>query len=180
MNRKDGKSLITKPPTDEERNIVEGFFNVSPEPPMDNASIRLQQRQITPVKANSKVDSNYIMFIHTTMRRWGIPRFTMDWDNHWDNRFNQTMTQFFLRVWKWGLVCNRFGVVAESEARSINMDVMILMAIYWRHSKSLKRYYKRGLTDGNGLQKDSEANTKRSALFRVIFSLLNYFYLILN
>ncbi|MBW0509314.1 hypothetical protein O181_049029 [Austropuccinia psidii MF-1] len=101
------------------------------------------------------------------MRRWGIPRFTMDWDSHWDNRFNQIMTQFFLCVWKWGLVCNRFGLVAESQARSINMDELILMAVYWQHAKSLKRYYKRGLSDQEGLQKDSEANTKRSILFRV-------------
>ncbi|MBW0485537.1 hypothetical protein O181_025252 [Austropuccinia psidii MF-1] len=77
----DGKSLVPKPPNDEEINIVEGFFNVSPEPPMENASIFLQQQQITPVKANSKVDSDYIMFIPTTMRRWGIPWFTMYWDN---------------------------------------------------------------------------------------------------
>ncbi|MBW0498434.1 hypothetical protein O181_038149 [Austropuccinia psidii MF-1] len=166
MNRKDAKSLVPAPPTEAERNTIEGFFNISPDPPLDNASVRLQQKQITLIQSTSKIDSDYLIFIHTTMRRWGIPRFTMDWDNHWDNRFNQIMTQFFLRVWKWGLVCNRFGVVAESEARSINMDEMILMAIYWRHAKSLKRYYKRGLSDEKGLQKDSAANTKRTALFR--------------
>ncbi|MBW0565653.1 hypothetical protein O181_105368 [Austropuccinia psidii MF-1] len=94
------------------------------------------------------------------MHQWGIPRFTMDWDSHWDNRFNQIMTQFFFRVWKWGLFCNRFGLVAESQAKSINMDELILMAVYWRHAKSLKRYYKRGISDQEGLQKDSEANTK--------------------
>ncbi|MBW0497079.1 hypothetical protein O181_036794 [Austropuccinia psidii MF-1] len=42
MNRNGGKSLVPKPPNDEERNIVEGFFNVSPEPPMENARIFLQ------------------------------------------------------------------------------------------------------------------------------------------
>ncbi|MBW0473936.1 hypothetical protein O181_013651 [Austropuccinia psidii MF-1] len=171
MNCRNAKSLVPNhPPTEAERQVVEGFFNISPEPPSDAASHQLQLKQITPIQHNSKIDTDYVVFIYPTMRRWGIPRSTMDWDSHWDNFFNQLMTQFFLCVYEWGLVCNIFGLVAESQARSINMDELILIAVYWRYEKSLKRYYKSGISDQEGLPKYSEANTKCLILFCVILT----------
>ncbi|MBW0509313.1 hypothetical protein O181_049028 [Austropuccinia psidii MF-1] len=41
MNRGNAKSLVPNPPTEAERQVVEGFFNVSPEPPSDAASHQL-------------------------------------------------------------------------------------------------------------------------------------------
>ncbi|KAI9612564.1 hypothetical protein H4Q26_007721 [Puccinia striiformis f. sp. tritici PST-130] len=91
----------------------------------------------------------------------------MAWDDNYDDRYNQIMGQFFLRVWKWGITFGRFGLVVQAEASKINMDELILMAIYWRHTKSLRRYYKRGAKGEEVLLSDQVKNTIRQALKRL-------------
>ncbi|KAI7957552.1 hypothetical protein MJO28_004647 [Puccinia striiformis f. sp. tritici] len=166
MRRRKATEPVPAPPTIHERDRIEGFFNVCDTPPNDSAGPRIQQREVVPIEGSPKVDNDYVQYIHATMQRWGISRFTMDWDQNWDNRFNQIMSQFFLRVWKWGLACNRFGLPAQHEASKINMDEHTLMAIYWRHCKSLRRYFKRGKKGGEKLAQDQTKNTARQSLKR--------------
>ncbi|KAH9473357.1 hypothetical protein Pst134EA_000429 [Puccinia striiformis f. sp. tritici] len=144
MNRENATALVPDPPSVLERRKIEGYFGVSPNTPSDSAGIQIQQRDLVEISSTPKIDQDYIDYIHGTMRRWGITRFTMDWNRHYNNRFNQIMCQFFIQVWKWGLAFGRFGPLVQNEAASLDMDELILMAIYWRHSKSLCQYYKRG------------------------------------
>ncbi|KAH9447745.1 hypothetical protein Pst134EB_021747 [Puccinia striiformis f. sp. tritici] len=166
MNREKGTSPVPPPPSALERRRLEGYFNVSPDAPADSAGIRIQQREVVSISSNSRIDQDYIDYVHGTMRRWGITRFTMAWDDNYDDRYNQIMGQFFLRVWKWGITFGRFGLVVQAEASKINMDELILMAIYWRHTKSLRRYYKRGAKGEEVLLSDQVKNTIRQALKR--------------
>ncbi|KAI7962702.1 hypothetical protein MJO28_000796 [Puccinia striiformis f. sp. tritici] len=144
MNRENATALVPDPPSVLERRKIEGYFGVSPNTPSDSAGIQIQQRDLVEISSTPKIDQDYIDYIHGTMRRWGITRFTMDWNRHYNNRFNQIMCQFFIQVWKWGLAFGPFGPLVQNEAASLDMDELILMAIYWRHSKSLRQYYKRG------------------------------------
>ncbi|POV96969.1 hypothetical protein PSHT_14847, partial [Puccinia striiformis] len=66
----------------------------------------------------------------------------------------------------WGLSTARFGLVAQHEARLMDMNDQTLMAIYWPHTKSLRQYYKRGKKGAKTLVKDQEKNTKRQSLRR--------------
>ncbi|POW12703.1 hypothetical protein PSHT_07998 [Puccinia striiformis] len=166
MNREKGTSPVPPPPSALERRRLEGYFNVSPDAPADSAGIRIQQREVVSISSNSRIDQDYIDYVHGTMRRWGITRFTMAWDDNYDDRYNQIMGQFFLRVWKWGITFGRFGLVVQAEASKINMDELILMAIYWRHTKSLRQYYKRGAKGEEVLLSDQVKNTIRQALKR--------------
>ncbi|KNZ48373.1 hypothetical protein VP01_5710g1 [Puccinia sorghi] len=155
---------VPDPPSLQERKRIEGYFESCDGPPGDNAGSRIPQRKITAIKGNSKIDTDYVQYIHATMRRWGISRFTMDWDQHWYNQFNQILCHFFIRVWKWGLAYNCFGLIAQKEAAQINMEDHTLMAIYWRHAKSLKCYYKRGKKGQQTLAEDQEKNTQLQSL----------------
>ncbi|PLW19785.1 hypothetical protein PCASD_20812 [Puccinia coronata f. sp. avenae] len=166
MNRENATEAVPDPPSVLERRKIEGYFGVSPDVPSDNAGIRIQQRELVPISSTAKIDQDYIDYVHGTMRRWGITRFTMDWDKHYDDRFNQIMCQFFLRVWKWGLASGRFGPLVQNEAANLDMDELTLMAIYWRHTKSLRRYYKRGQKGDEALVADQAKNTQRQSLKR--------------
>ncbi|KAH9444045.1 hypothetical protein KEM48_011159 [Puccinia striiformis f. sp. tritici PST-130] len=166
MNRENATALVPDPPSVLKRRKIEGYFGVSPNAPSDSAGIRIQQRDLVAISSTPKIDQDYIDYIHGTMRRWGITRFTMDWNRHYDDRFNQIMCQFFIRVWKWGLAFGRFGPLVQNEAASLDMDELILMAIYWRHSKSLRRYYKRGQKGDETLASDQAKNTQRQSLKR--------------
>ncbi|KAI9611955.1 hypothetical protein H4Q26_008045 [Puccinia striiformis f. sp. tritici PST-130] len=66
----------------------------------------------------------------------------------------------------WGLSTACFGLVAQHEARLMDMNDQTLMAIYWPHTKSLRQYYKRGKKGAKTLVKDQEKNTKRQSLRR--------------
>ncbi|KNE87922.1 hypothetical protein PSTG_18684, partial [Puccinia striiformis f. sp. tritici PST-78] len=111
LKREKGTSPVPPPPSALERRRLEGYFNVSPDAPADSAGIRIQQREVVSISSNSRIDQDYIDYVHGTMRRWGITRFTMAWDDNYDDRYNQIMGQFFLRVWKWGITFGRFGLV---------------------------------------------------------------------
>ncbi|KNZ64473.1 hypothetical protein VP01_1024g4 [Puccinia sorghi] len=165
MNRQSATDAVPDPPTVHERNWIKGFFDVSDILPTDNAGSRIAQCKVVPIQGTSKIDNDYVQYVHATMRRWGIPRFTMDWEKHWDDRFNQIMCQFFIQVWKWGLTCTRFGLIAQHEASRINMDNHTLMAIYWQHAKSLRRYYKRSKKGENmlNIQLTTVSNQKSTA-----------------
>ncbi|KNZ61928.1 hypothetical protein VP01_1335g5 [Puccinia sorghi] len=126
MNRLNATSPVPDAPYLLERRKLEGYFNVSLDAPSDSAGIRIQQRELTAISSNSKIDQDYIDYVHGTMRRWGIARFTMDWEKHYDDRYNQ----------KWGLAFGRFGPLVQQEAAQLEMDELILMAIYWRHIKN--------------------------------------------
>ncbi|KNZ45070.1 hypothetical protein VP01_8518g2 [Puccinia sorghi] len=104
---------VPDPPSSQERNRIEGYFESCDGPPGDNAGSRISQHEITAIEGNSKIDTDYVKYIHATIRQWGISCFTMDWDKHWDDRFNQILCQFFIRVWKWGLACNCFGLIVS-------------------------------------------------------------------
>ncbi|KAH9822267.1 hypothetical protein DFH28DRAFT_948170 [Melampsora americana] len=166
MNRETGTSPVPDPPSILERRKLEGFFDISPNPPSDTAGLQIQQRELVSITSNSKIDQDYIDFVHGTMRRWGITRFTMDWERHYNDRFNQIMCQFFLKVWKWGLAFGRFGPLVQNEAAKLEMDELVLMAIYWQHTKSLRRYYKRGKKGEEILTVDQAKNTQRQSLKR--------------
>ncbi|PLW25602.1 hypothetical protein PCANC_23299 [Puccinia coronata f. sp. avenae] len=119
--------------------------------PSDAAGLHLQQREVVPIEGNAKIDNDYVQYVHATMRCWGISCFTMDWEKHWDDFFNHIMCQFFIQVWKWDLSTSCFGLLAQCDANSINFDNHLLMAIYWRHSKSLHHHFKCSKKGGQAL-----------------------------
>jgi hypothetical protein len=114
MNCENAKDLVPDLPSVLKRRKIEGYFGVSPDIPSDSAGIRIQQRDLVPILSNAKIDQDYINYVHGTMRRWGITRFTMDWDKHYNDQFNQIMCQFFIWVWKWGLAYGRFGPLVQN------------------------------------------------------------------
>ncbi|KNZ64058.1 hypothetical protein VP01_10720g1, partial [Puccinia sorghi] len=142
MKRGVATDPVPDPPSSQERNCIEGYFESCDGPPGDNAGSRIPQCKITDIEGNSTIDTDY----------------------HWDDRFNQILCQFFIRVWKWGLACNRFGLIAQKEAAQLNMDDHTLMAIYWQHAKSLKHYYKHGKKGQQTLAEDQEKNTQLQSL----------------
>lgn len=62
--------------------------------PNDSAGIQIQQRKLVAILSTPKINQDYIDYVHTTMKNWGITQFTMDLDKHYDNRFNQIMSSF--------------------------------------------------------------------------------------
>ncbi|KNZ51999.1 hypothetical protein VP01_3734g5 [Puccinia sorghi] len=169
MKRGVATDPVPDPPSSQEHNRIKGYFESCDGPPGDNVGSRILQHEITAIKGNSKINTDYVQYIHATMRRWGISHFTMDWDKHWDNQFNQILCQFYIRVWKWGLACNCIGLIVQKEAAQLNMDDHTLMAIYWQHAKSLKHYYKCGKKGQQTLAEDQEKNTQLQSLKHVSY-----------
>ncbi|KAH9815209.1 hypothetical protein DFH28DRAFT_1082508 [Melampsora americana] len=90
----------------------------------------------------------------------------MDWAAHVDDQFNQTMIQFFLKEWKWGLTGVRFTVAATEEATRLNLTDMHLTAIYVKHFKYLRVMYKKLIKDKDVLVTEQEKNSRSVALQR--------------
>ncbi|KNZ60796.1 hypothetical protein VP01_149g5, partial [Puccinia sorghi] len=124
--------------------------------------------QHCPNSRTNKIDEDYVQYVHATMQQWGISCLNMDWEKHWDG-FNQIMSQFFIRVWKWGLSTGCFDLLAQRKASSLDMNDHIFMAIYWCHSKILCCHYKRGQKGEEVLALDQEKNTQRQLLRQVFF-----------
>ncbi|KAH9814554.1 hypothetical protein DFH28DRAFT_1082762 [Melampsora americana] len=112
------------------------------------------------------LDQDYINYIVGAMQTRGILYFTMDWGAHVDDQFNQTMIQFFLKVWKWGLTGVRFTVAATEEATRLNLTDMHLTAIYVKHFKYLRVMYKKLIKDKDVLVTEQEKNSRSVALQR--------------
>ncbi|EGF98634.1 uncharacterized protein MELLADRAFT_113383 [Melampsora larici-populina 98AG31] len=91
MNCETGTSPVPDAPSVLEQRKLKGFFDMLPNPPSDTAGLRIQQRELASITSNSKIVQDYIDFVHGTMRRWGITWFTMDWERHYDDQFNQRM-----------------------------------------------------------------------------------------
>ncbi|WAR62921.1 hypothetical protein PtB15_18B3 [Puccinia triticina] len=89
MGRPNATSPVPNPPSDQERTKIEGFFTSSETLPSNSSGLRIQLRELVPISSNPKIDSDYVRYVHATMRRWGINRFTMDWDKHWDDRLRR-------------------------------------------------------------------------------------------
>ncbi|WAQ91665.1 hypothetical protein PtA15_15A55 [Puccinia triticina] len=147
MKRSSATAPVPSPPSTTEREKIKGFFDLSSQPPSDSAGHRIQLKELNQIQGNAKIDNDYVQYIHATMKRWGIPRFTMDWAKHWDDRFNQIM-------------------FAQTKAQKISMDNHILMAIYWRHTTSLRQYFKRSQKGDDTLSQDQAKNTQQQGLQR--------------
>ncbi|POV94866.1 hypothetical protein PSHT_15982, partial [Puccinia striiformis] len=156
MRRRKATEPVPAPPTIHERDRIEGFFNVCDTPPNDSAGPRIQQREVL-----------ITIMCNTSMQPCDDGNLSLynDWDQNWDNRFNQIMSQFFLRVWKWGLACNRFGLPAQHERQKLTWTNTLLWR-YTGHCKSLRRYFKRGKKGGEKLAQDQTKNTARQSLKR--------------
>ncbi|KAH9443787.1 hypothetical protein Pst134EB_026181 [Puccinia striiformis f. sp. tritici] len=126
MNSALATSLVPSSPSITERQKIEGFFDVSPMPPSDSAGHQIQLQDVRQIQANSKIDNDYVQYIHATMKRWGISRFTMDWDKHWDNCFNQIMSSLqelasVLQAWKKGRRSIESGSGSKYQAAKLTL-----------------------------------------------------------
>ncbi|POW09257.1 hypothetical protein PSTT_06938 [Puccinia striiformis] len=126
MNSALATSLVPSSPSITERQKIEGFFDVSPMPPSDSAGHQIQLQDVRQIQANSKIDNDYVQYIHATMKRWGISRFTMDWDKHWDNCFNQIMSSLqelasVLQAWKKGRRSIELGSGSKYQAAKLTL-----------------------------------------------------------
>ncbi|KNZ61521.1 hypothetical protein VP01_1389g2 [Puccinia sorghi] len=68
MKRGMATNSVPDPPYSQEPNRIEGYFKSCDGPPGDNAGSRIPQREITSIKGNSKIDTDYVQYIHATMR----------------------------------------------------------------------------------------------------------------
>ncbi|CAH7690785.1 hypothetical protein PPACK8108_LOCUS26231, partial [Phakopsora pachyrhizi] len=144
MNCDSSTAPLPNPPNSFYKSEVQIFIDSEPHEGSNGSNEKLTEADICKVtNKDGKLDRDYLLYIHSSMQRWGIRYFTLDWNSNFDDQFNQIICQFFIKVvWKWGLTTNRFGIPAKKEAISFKMDSQILMAIFWRHSQYLSACYK--------------------------------------
>ncbi|KAG0140344.1 hypothetical protein CROQUDRAFT_12656, partial [Cronartium quercuum f. sp. fusiforme G11] len=167
MGREGTQSPLPPPPDTFYNRILQEFI---PEEStlVDTAPLRISLLEVQGISSlGGNIDRDYIDYICLHMAIWGIRYFTFDWLANWDDCFNQIISQFLLKVWRWGLLSNRLGIELKVEAQEMQDSDRKMMAILYSHFHYLRDLYKACLKDPGFLTMTREHNTKAVALKRV-------------
>jgi hypothetical protein len=162
MNRKKGTCPIPPPPSTLEKDELEGRFPTDDDFPSEH-DLPCIPASATILARSPKISDNFHDYLLSFLRRWGLRRFTFDWDGNFDDRYNQISLQLFLRTFKQALLAREYGV----NKVKIPRDDLMLSAMVYRHFKTLLKDYKSITTNSSHLSDKLEGNTTRRAQQRV-------------
>lgn len=167
MGRANAKSPFPPPPDQYYNRILQQFKSMGHDPDAPDAP-RLSLQDVRGINNDAGVlDRDYLDYIVGQMRTRQVLFFTMDWGANVQDQFNQFMIQFFVKVWKWGLIGNHFRPAAKQEFLRIEQDDMIMAAVFVKHFKYLRTQYKKLIKDSNALVEEQANNSRSVALQRV-------------
>ncbi|KAK4696060.1 hypothetical protein P7C70_g8438, partial [Phenoliferia sp. Uapishka_3] len=127
LGRPNATSPIPDPPTPVEKEALESRYPTNAELPTKHSNYILPRK---PTLLKQKyINDNFHDYILSLMRRWGILRFTFDWNGNFDDRYNQVMLQFFIRTFCQGSLSGQFGTLVQTGDR----DILVLTSMIGLH-----------------------------------------------
>lgn len=154
MRRPNATSAIPPPPTSSERLALEGQY-AEADFPDDLAPCLLPANPL--LRITNRISDTFYNTIEMTLRRWGLVRFTFDWDGNFDDAFNQISVQFFLKTFELAVNTKEYGLDRLKKYR----DTVQIGAVVFRAFKSLRAGYKAQISNPLVLQDRYESNEAR-------------------
>lgn len=154
MRRPDATSPIPSPPTTSEKLALENQY-AEADYPDDLAPCLLPPNPL--VRITNCVSDTFCNTLEMTLRRWGLARFTFDWDGNFDDAFNQISVQFFLKTFKLAINTFEYGLRPLTKYR----DTRQLVAVVFRAFKSLRAGYKAQISNPLVLRDRYESNESK-------------------
>ncbi|KAH9807967.1 hypothetical protein DFH28DRAFT_1199648 [Melampsora americana] len=135
MRRLDATSPIPPPPTPSEKLALENKYAEAEYP--DNLSPFLLPHNPL-LRITNRISDTFYKTLEMSLQRWGLTRYTFDWDGNFDDAFNQISLQFFLKTFVLAVDTLEYGIKPSRKFR----DSTQLSAVVFRAFKSLRAGYK--------------------------------------
>lgn len=142
----------------------------------DSATERLSMNEVQMIEIQidgkeTQMDQDYLEYVWESMSLWGIRSFTFDWASGFDDCYNQIISQFFIKVWIWGLMWKGIGTMVAVEVGGFKYQKHILMAVLRTVFLYLQSIYHKIQKDLGSITTLREKNTKYLGLkrFRIFF-----------
>lgn len=157
MNRFNGTSAFPPPPTEEEKHRLGRLVPSAAQQPSDSAPCIVDAPVLTATKG--VVSEGFADYVRLTLSRWGLHRFTYDWDGHFDDQYNQTGLQIFLKTLNQALPAAAYGTPLHAPVTDT-----LLSAVYYTHiTKTLIPQYRAQHKNSNVLSNRRDAARVRKA-----------------